>query len=101
MGEVSQAGAFVRHQGIGRWWAEVPRERWPEGADFENVLKTYWDDDYGDRRQEMVFIGLSAEMDQQAIREQLDACLVEDYLADPEQHRTVQDPFPEWFKQAS
>ena len=101
VGEVSQAGAFVRHQGIGRWWAEVPRERWPEGADFENVLKTYWDDDYGDRRQETVFIGLSAEMDQQAIREQLDACLVEDYLADPEQHRTVQDPFPEWFKQAS
>ena len=101
VGEVSQAGAFVRHQGIGRWWAEVPRERWPEGADFENVLKTYWDDDYGDRRQEMVFIGLSAERDQQAIREQLDACLVEDYLADPEQHRTVQDPFPEWFKQAS
>ena len=101
VGEVSQAGAFVRHQGIGRWWAEVPRERWPEGADFENVLKTYWDDDYGDRRQEMVFIGLSAEMDQQAIREQLDACLVEDYLADPEQHRTVQDPYPEWFKQAS
>lgn len=101
VGEVSQAGAFVRHQGIGRWWAEVPRERWPEGADFENVLKTYWDDDYGDRRQEMVFIGLSAEMDQQAIRAQLDACLVEDYLADPEQHRIAQDPFPEWFKQAS
>ena len=101
VGEVSQAGAFVRHQGIGRWWAEVPRERWPEGADFENVLKTYWDDDYGDRRQEMVFIGLSAEMDQQAISAQLDACLVEDYLADPEQHRITQDPFPEWFKQAS
>ena len=101
VGEVSQAGAFVRHQGIGRWWAEVPRERWPEGADFENVLKTYWDDDYGDRRQEMVFIGLSAEMDQQAIRAQLDACLVEDYLADPEQQRIAQDPFPEWFKQAS
>ncbi|MGB2294874.1 MAG: zinc metallochaperone GTPase ZigA [Candidatus Puniceispirillum sp.] len=101
VGEVSQAGAFVRHQGIGRWWAEVPRERWPEGADFENVLNTYWDDDYGDRRQEMVFIGLSAEMDQQAIRAQLDACLVEDYLADPEQHRIIQDPFPEWFKQAS
>lgn len=101
VGEVSQAGAFVRHQGIGRWWAEVPRERWPEGADFENVLNTYWDDDYGDRRQEMVFIGLSAEMDQQAIRAQLDACLVEDYLADPEQHRIIQDSFPEWFKQAS
>ena len=27
VGEVSQAGAFVRHQGIGRWWASIPKER--------------------------------------------------------------------------
>ena len=27
VGEVSQAGAFVRHHGIGRWWAAVPKER--------------------------------------------------------------------------
>ena len=101
VGEVSQAGAFVRHQGIGRWWVEVPEDRWPEGADFKKVLDNYWDKDYGDRRQEMVFIGLSADMDQDAISAQLNACLVEDYLRDPDLYRKVRDPFPQWFKTAS
>nr|MCU0732949.1 GTP-binding protein [Hyphomonas sp.] len=32
IGEVSQAGALVRHQGMGRWWAVTPRERWPASA---------------------------------------------------------------------
>lgn len=101
VGEVSQAGAFVRHQGIGRWWASVPQERWPEGADFEKVLKTYWDDDFGDRRQELVFIGLSAEMNEGQIRAQLDRCLVDDYLVDPHRHGKADDPFPVWFKQTT
>ena len=101
VGEVSQAGAFVRHQGIGRWWVEVPEDRWPEGADFKKVLDNYWDKDYGDRRQEMVFIGLSADMDQDAISAQLNACLVEDYLCDSDLSRKVRDPFPEWFKTSS
>ena len=101
VGEVSQAGAFVRHQGIGRWWVEVPEDRWPEGADFKKVLDNYWDKDYGDRRQEMVFIGLSADMDQDAVSAQLNACLVEDYLRDPDLYRKVRDPFPQWFKTAS
>ena len=49
----------------------------------------------------MVFIGLSADMDQDAISAQLNACLVEDYLRDPDLYRKVRDPFPEWFKTAS
>ena len=99
VGEVSQAGAFVRHQGIGRWWATVPQERWPAGQDFEAVMRNYWDEDYGDRRQEIVFIGLSAEMNKQAIKAQLDTCLVTDYLADPERYHGLPDPFPTWFQQ--
>ena len=79
VGEVSQAGAFVRHQGIGRWWASVPKARWPEGADFEKVMDNYWDEAFGDRRQEIVFIGLASEMDQKAITARLNACLVEDF----------------------
>ena len=101
VGEMSQAGAFVRHQGIGRWWASVPGDRWPEGADFDQVLRNYWDDDFGDRRQELVFIGLSSEMDEKAIRTRLDGCLAQDYLADPDSYLQVEDPFPAWFKQAS
>ncbi len=98
VGEVSQAGAFVRHSGIGRWWAAVPQNRWPDTDDFEAVLKDNWNPEYGDRRQEIVFIGLKGEMDETAIRKKLDACLVGDYLAAPELWEKIKDPFPQWFE---
>ena len=101
VGEVSQAGAFVRHQGIGRWWAAIPKNRWPAGEQFEDVLKQYWTKDYGDRRQEIVFIGLSSQMDETAIRKKLDACLVKNYLDAQEIAEKLQDPFPQWFKEAA
>ena len=98
VGEMSQAGAFVRHQGIGRWWAAVPTERWPEGDDFDRVVRQNWHDDFGDRRQEMVFIGLKSEMNEQEIRRQLDTCLVTDYLDAPNAYQQQKDPFPQWFQ---
>tara|TARA_B100001057_G_scaffold188707_1_gene189532 strand:+ start:895 stop:2115 length:1221 start_codon:yes stop_codon:yes gene_type:complete len=101
VGEVSQAGAFVRHQGIGRWWASVPKARWPEGADFEKVMDNYWDEAFGDRRQEIVFIGLASEMDQKAITARLNACLVEDFSLNSGSKEAYRDPFPAWFQQAS
>ena len=99
VGEVSQAGAFVRHQGIGRWWAAIPKNQWPDGENFEDVIKQYWVDDYGDRRQEIVFIGLSSEMDKEAISAELDKCLVKNYLDAPEVAEKLKDPFPQWFQQ--
>ena len=101
VGEIAQAGAIVRHQGIGRWWAAIPKERWPGGDEFENVLRQYWTDEYGDRRQEIVFIGLSAEMDEADIRARLEACIEDGYIENPETFIDAQDPFPEWFKQAA
>ena len=53
----------------------MPREQWPEDADFKRLLKEDWDERYGDRRQEMVFISLLAQMSEQDIGERLDACL--------------------------
>ncbi len=101
VGEVSQAGAIVRHQGIGRWWAAIPKDKWPVGDEFDDVLRNYWTSDYGDRRQEIVFIGLKDQMDEEGIRKKLDACLVENYLTSPEFFQKLADPFPEWFKQAA
>ena len=101
VGEVSQAGAFVRHQGIGRWWASIPKENWPVGEEFDDVLRNYWNDDYGDRRQEIVFIGLKGHMDEDDIRKKLDNCIVKNYLSEPEKCQTMADPFPEWFKQVA
>jgi G3E family GTPase len=101
VGEVSMAGAIIRHQGIGRWWSAVPKNRWPETEEFEQSLRQTWDPDYGDRRQEIVFIGLKDEMNESEIRKQLDECLVKDYLSSQEKWHSVSDPFPEWFKQAA
>jgi len=99
VGEMSQAGAFVRHQGIGRWWTFVPKERWPLSIEFNSEMKKNWDKNYGDRRQEVVFIGLNSEMNKDSICKQLDDCLIKDYLANPKKHEKIYDPFPKWFQQ--
>ena len=101
VGEVSQAGAFVRHQGIGRWWAAVPEERWPESKEFRDAINNYWTEDYGDRRQEIVFIGIKNQMDENGIKKELDKLLVKHYLASPEICRKLSDPFPQWFTKES
>ena len=95
---MSQAGAFVRHQGIGTWWRAIDQAEWPQDDEFKQNLKNHWDESYGDRRQELVFIGLSSEMKPDHIRAQLDACLIEDYLQKPESYQNIRDPFPQWFE---
>jgi|TARA_B100001540_G_scaffold82273_1_gene73846 G3E family GTPase len=101
VGELSQAGAFVRHRGIGRWWAAIPKSHWPDGDEFENIIKQYWTQDYGDRRQEIVIIGLKDQMDQKTIRRKLDECLVKDYLSAPDNFLKSTDPFPQWLLEAT
>ncbi len=93
VGELSLAGAICRLSGLGYWWAAVPRARWPEGAD--PVIGRVWSPVWGDRRQELVFIG--AGLDEAALRAALDACLVgpEDRL-DPSLAGTLPDPLPAW-----
>ena len=54
-----------------------------------------WDPIYGDRHQEIVFIG--TDMDEAAIRRRLDACLVGDANAmQPAAWKKLKDPFPVW-----
>ncbi|WP_291195861.1 GTP-binding protein [Hyphomonas sp.] len=98
IGEVSQAGALVRHQGMGRWWAVTPRERWPDSESFKAYMAGIWDRDVGDRRQEIVFIGIG--MDEAALRKRLDECLTDiRHGSTPDRMRArtdLQDPFPAW-----
>lgn len=100
VGEIAQAGAFVKNQGLGRWWAAVPEERWPQDREARQTILQSWDNQYGDRRQEIVFIGLKTEMDEQSLRKRLDECLINDYATAPEHHQKIADPFPQWFKTA-
>src|SRR5690606_15599805 len=57
VGDFSLAGAICRTEGAGYWWAAVPRERWPDHPDWLSRLETQWAAGWGDRRQELVFIG--------------------------------------------
>jgi len=95
VGELSQAGAIVRSEGIGFWWANVPADRWPNDPFWRQSLKKNWNQIYGDRRQEIVFIG--TDMDEQDIRTRLDACLVAGKPGmDIGAWAELPDPFPVW-----
>ncbi|WP_395166695.1 GTP-binding protein [Francisella salimarina] len=98
VGEISQAGALVRHQGMGMWWASMDKEQWPNTPEFQQMLKDRWNDISGDRRQEIVFIGLKDEMKDEQIKEALDDCLINDYWDNPEKYTDLADPFPAWFE---
>lgn len=95
VGELGQAGALVRTEKRGLWWSAVPKTHWPDSADWRAAMKPYLDPVWGDRRQELVFIGTSA-MDERALREELDDALVDDVAFRPEAWAGLPDPFPGW-----
>lgn len=96
VGDISQAGSLIRHQGMGLWWASIEKDQWPQTPEFEQMLKDRWNDVSGDRRQEIVFIGLKGKVDENLIRKQLDDCLIKDYWETPEKYSDLPDPFPSW-----
>ena len=100
VGELSQAGALVRTGKRGLWWASVPRHRWPDHPDWRAAMRPYLDPVWGDRRQEIVFIGCDP-MDEADIRARLDACLVPEQDFTPGRWRGLSDPFPSWERDAA
>ncbi|SDA87435.1 zinc metallochaperone GTPase ZigA [Sinorhizobium sp. NFACC03] len=94
VGEFSLAGAIARSIPLGRWWAAVPKDRWPDHPEWKHVIDRNWDKVWGDRRQELVFIGTG--MDEAKIRAALDACLLSDTRFDAKAWRNLPDPFPAW-----
>ncbi len=93
-GSWSQAGAAARYGKAGLWWSAVDQSKWPDDEDFRVHLAKHWHPEYGDRRQELVLIGM--EMDETALRARLDACLLNDaeMQLGSSAWRTFSDPFP-------
>jgi G3E family GTPase len=100
VGEVSQAGAILRTSRMGTWWSAVPRERWPDDPRFMTAIGPYLHPVWGDRRQEIVFIGADP-MDEAWIRNHLDACLVGTDDFTPDKWRDMPDPFARWGEKAA
>lgn len=101
VGSLSQAGGACRHGPAGMWWAAQDRSTWPDDEALEAEIAADWygdasDMSIGDRRQELVMIGV--DLDTQAWRAKLDACLLTDaeYAAGPAAWRQLPDPFPAW-----
>ena len=95
-GSWSLAGTSFELGPAGDWWAATPREEWPESAEELAEVERDFEGPWGDRRQELVLIGI--DMDEASLRAQLDRCLLSDEeLAEgPEAWARYTDPFPSW-----
>ncbi|WP_423206468.1 GTP-binding protein [Paracoccus yeei] len=92
--EFSLSGALSNVSPLGIWWAGLPRERWPSHPDALAEMRRNWVEPWGDRRQELVFIG--AGMDAEAISTALDEALVMAADYTPGDWAGLPDPFPQW-----
>ena len=98
VGEFSLAGALSSVKPIGTWWASVPEQQWPDHESARAYMQEHWQEPWGDRRQEIVFIG--AGIDWQWLKTRLDKCLVPSVAAtSPESLPYYPDPFPVWRRQ--
>ena len=97
VGELSQAGSIVRHEAMGFWWAAIPKKHWPNQPEWRETIDKNWSEVWGDRRQEIVFIGTG--MDAAGLTRRLDECLAATTGKD-EMNVTawakLRDPFPAW-----
>jgi G3E family GTPase len=76
-GDWSQAGAMLTVSGGLNWFAVVPEEQWPTtNEEVKDLIKKDFEGEWGDRRQEIVFIGEG--IDVKAITDLFDGCLLND-----------------------
>ncbi|MEM8794042.1 MAG: GTP-binding protein [Pseudomonadota bacterium] len=93
--EFSLAGALSSVSPLGNWWVSVPKERRPTHEAAKAYMNAHFKEPWGDRRQEIVFIG--AEIDWQELKARLDSCLVPSETASSvEDLPDYPDPFPLW-----
>ena len=88
----SQAGCSIRLNPAGYWWAAAPEEEWPEDEDQIAEIRANFVGEYGDRHQELVFIGQN--LDQHLIESMLDDCLLtdEEFVQGPAVWEKYEDP---------
>ncbi|QDU27044.1 Putative metal chaperone YciC [Anatilimnocola aggregata] len=92
----SQAGRICEIKPVGLWWADVERQEWPDDPVAIAEIEAAWEEPFGDRRQELVFIGLK--LDQSSLMSALDACLLTDaeLALGESQWASFVDPLPAW-----
>ncbi len=90
------AGSIGRHAAAGFWFAAVDPSRWPADPGWRAQVQGLWQEPFGDRRQEIVLIGIG--MEEARIRAAFDACLLTEaeMAGGPRAWAALPDPFPPW-----
>lgn len=96
VGEWSQAGGACTYKPAALWWATIPEDDWPEDPSVRQAMRQLWQDPWGDRRQEIVLIGV--DMDRPALTAMLNRCLLTDseMRGGPDIWQYFHDPFGPW-----
>jgi G3E family GTPase len=76
MGFLSVAGGATRYEFLSYWWAALVENGRVGLAQRPELIAALWAEPHGDRRQELVFIGVG--LDEPAVRTALDGCLIHD-----------------------
>lgn len=97
VGQLSHAGQIRTHGFAGYWHAAVPTDVLEQHVDdVEAIQQQLAEHPWGDRRQEIVFIG--DDMNTDELTRALDVCLLTQEEMDLGQDawQSLTDPFPEW-----
>ena len=92
--EWAQAGGVNAVRPVGFWWSAMPQDNWQMPEEQRPDNQPDWHENFGDRKQLLVFIG--QEMDEEKIRAGLDACLLEESVANSGMNSwpEFENPFP-------
>ena len=90
----SLAGKIARVSDSGAWLAATPDDTWPQNDQVGIYIERYWQEPFGDRRQELVFIGI--DMPHEQLVAKLEHALLTDQelAAGPPLWKRFEDLFP-------
>lgn len=85
----------------GAWFAATPAREWPRDERERADIMSEWAPPFGDRRQEIAFIGIG--LSECEVRERVDECLLTaDEMKDgPDSWFSIPDPLPDWHVEAN
>lgn len=80
----------------GAWFASTPVREWPTNEEERAEIMREWAPPFGDRRQEIAFVGI--DLQEREIRSRLRECLMtdEEMKDGPDSWRALPDPLPDW-----
>lgn len=96
LAEMSIAGTVREYHPSGFWWTSMPESEWPEDAESKASILKNWHPVFGDRFQQLIFIGKPEILPE--IQAVLEECLLtdEELALGPGYCQSLPNPFGDW-----